>query len=82
MAINIDPYDWVHDAACRDLPTSWWFPGVGESFDLAQSICETCPVRVECLDYALARPELTGIWGGLTDRRRKRMRSKTLAAKR
>lgn len=60
VAVNIDPYDWVHDAACRDLPTSWWFPGLGESFDLAVSICQACPVQVVDVLEADAALDLVG----------------------
>lgn len=81
MAITIEPYDWISDAACRDLPVDWWFPTQGEPFDIGVSICRSCPVQVECGTYALNHPELVGIWGGLTDRGRKRLRADILAAR-
>ena len=67
---------WMDKGACRDYPQSWWFPsrtGVDDSRK-AKMICSTCPVRTECLDYALANGEYHGIWGGSSERQRQRMR--------
>ena len=70
---------WQRAAACRGRERSGAFypPGHHESRDeraererVAKAICEDCPVRVSCLDYALSIHEPFGIWGGLTEHER------------
>jgi len=53
---------WGIDGACRDYPTSWWFTIRRDEIARAKDICAGCPVRVECLEHALARPGLLGMW--------------------
>lgn len=64
--------DWHHQAACKDLPVLLFFPPEGErqpERDLreanAKAVCNTCPVRMRCLEEALQRNDKHGIWGGL-----------------
>lgn len=69
---------WVEDAACRDHPTSWFFPGRGDDLavQVALAICRTCPVRQDCLTDALAREDSqtrSGIVGGMTVSERARL---------
>ena len=45
-----------------------------EKRKIAREVCDTCPVKQECLDYALTHHERFGVWGGLTERERRRMR--------
>ena len=52
-----------------------FFPSVGASSTKAREICSACPVRQECLDFAMADNELTGVWGGTTTQERKRLRT-------
>lgn len=70
--------DWEASAACATVGGDWWFPekdaGRNSAAD-AKRICMGCPVRVECLEYALARPWLEGVWGGLTERSRATLRT-------
>lgn len=49
-------------------------PGPYENQVAAKALCRECPVRNACLDYALTKPEPYGIWGGLNERERKRLR--------
>ena len=66
---------WTAEAACVDHPSSWWFPGPGETNQRALEICGHCPVRIPCLDEAISDPSLDhGIRGGATVRARKVMR--------
>jgi WhiB family redox-sensing transcriptional regulator len=52
-----------------------WFPEQGGSGAEARRICAQCPVRRECLDYAVTQPEvLKGVWGGLTEHERRQSR--------
>ena len=61
-------------AACRGNGCDWWFPTTREAEDAARAVCEPCPVRRECLAYALGAPELSGIWAGTDAVERRRMR--------
>ena len=67
---------WVRQAACAKVPNAdkIFFPGQGESITEAKAICAGCPVREECLDYALRTTQRFGIWGGVTERQRRTMR--------
>lgn len=60
--------DWMNDAACKGYPTSWWYPDKpGRPTDTARAalaICDTCPVRRQCLDHAITNQEVYGLWGG------------------
>ncbi len=69
---------WRADAACSGADASLFFP-CGEDEALAQAakaVCAVCPVREECLQYALATNQSEGVWGGMSagDRRRLRRR--------
>lgn len=75
------PGRWVLRAACRGAPKpDLWFPARGESTREAKAICRSCPVRDACLDYALENCEKFGIWGGYSERERRRMRLARRAA--
>ncbi len=65
---------WHADAACREHPDLSWHPELGESAGPAKAVCSGCLVRDDCRAYALAGPELAGIWGGLSDRERREAR--------
>jgi len=67
------PPHWTHDAACTTHYADLWYPGAGDHAYEAKTICGTCPVRIECLQYALDHTEKWGIWGGLTERERRRL---------
>ncbi len=60
---------WMRKAACRGMKTDVFFPQRGGSSELAKSTCATCPVRVECRDYAERTGTNYGIWGGATLKR-------------
>lgn len=63
---------WMRDALCAEFDIDLWFPGIGQRSDPALQICGRCPVRVECLDEALADESLDhGIRGGQTAQARK-----------
>jgi WhiB family redox-sensing transcriptional regulator len=83
-----DPYIWLASltrrpswhasAACRGSGISAFVGGRGANAAVmarARAICSTCPVTEECLDFALADPDSTGIWGGTTGRQRRAMRA-------
>ena len=65
---------WQSLAACRGTGPDRHFPARGASLVATRALCASCTVRSECLAYALADPDLAGVWGGTTDRERRRMR--------
>lgn len=70
-----NPTGWRHLAACRGLDPELFHPGPGESPAAARAVCCSCPVRAECAEWALfGRVEHHGIWGGLTELDRRRIR--------
>lgn len=77
---------WIADAPCSQADPELFFPEAHESranVALAKRVCAACPVRQECLEWALARGEKFGIYGGLTTTQRRkvsRQRAKDSAA--
>jgi hypothetical protein len=59
-----------------------FFPGRGEPAGPARRICASCPVRQPCLDYAISHAITSGIWGGLTERDRRALRTRHVSAAR
>ena len=75
------PGPWWLNGACRTAPPSIFFIGRGESPAPARQVCASCGVRRRCLEYALdAGDDLKGIWGGETERGRRRLRKERQAA--
>jgi WhiB family transcriptional regulator, redox-sensing transcriptional regulator len=66
--------DWQERALCAQTDPEAFFPEKGGSTREAKRICAGCEVRAECLEYALAHDERFGIWGGLSERERRRLR--------
>jgi WhiB family redox-sensing transcriptional regulator len=73
-ATTADKPAWMALAACDSVNPDLFFPIRGESVSLAKAICAECGVREDCLEYAMARGEKFGIWGGLSGRQRRRIR--------
>jgi WhiB family transcriptional regulator, redox-sensing transcriptional regulator len=65
---------WMVRGACRGMGTEVFITGRGDSTAAAKATCSTCLVQSECLAFAVANPELVGIWGGTSARERARMR--------
>jgi len=65
---------WHADAACREHPEIDFFPSRGQSTASAKKVCAGCLVREECLGAAMHWREKHGIWGGLSERERRRAR--------
>lgn len=73
---------WQDFAGCRGVEQDLFFPERGASTRKAKAICAACEVRTECLDYAIRQGERFGIWGGLSERERRRIRrQRTLVAR-
>jgi len=64
---------WRNRAACRGVDPDIFFPVSEEDAVQSKAICAECPVREACLEYALATRERDGVWGGATERERRRM---------
>jgi WhiB family transcriptional regulator, redox-sensing transcriptional regulator len=65
---------WQERALCAQTDPEAFFPEKGGSTREAKRICLGCEVKDECLDYALAHDERFGIWGGLSERERRRLK--------
>jgi WhiB family redox-sensing transcriptional regulator len=64
---------WRQRAACRGVEPDVFYPVSDEEADIAKTICDQCSVRQPCLEYALANRERDGVWGGATERERRRL---------
>ena len=69
-----DTTDWKARANCMGVDPDLFFPERGMSTREAKEVCRGCVVREDCLEYALANGEKFGIWGGLSERERRRIR--------
>lgn len=66
---------WMDDALCAQADADMFFPeGQGASAAEAKRLCALCPVQDECLSFALEHRLYYGVWGGLTDKQRRRLR--------
>lgn len=82
-----DKLKWQDEAVCASVDTEPWFPDFERQGKVAKSICENCPVKVDCYNYAVENGEINGIWGGVdftirtstaTEADRYRVRGETL----
>jgi WhiB family redox-sensing transcriptional regulator len=68
------PPAWTVGALCAQTDPEAFFPEKGGTTRFAKRICAGCPVRVQCLDYAMETRERFGVWGGLSERERRALR--------
>ena len=66
-------YAWMLQGRCRDVNPGGFFPSDGLGVELAQHVCAECAVKTECLEYALLHHIGDGVWGGRSERERRRM---------
>ncbi len=72
---DADPaLSWQERALCAQTDPEAFFPEKGGSTREAKKVCVSCDVRGDCLEYALAHDERFGIWGGLSERERRRLK--------
>jgi WhiB family transcriptional regulator, redox-sensing transcriptional regulator len=64
---------WMADGNCRNYPPAVFFPSDGVGVDRARRICATCAVTADCLEYALEQHIDHGVWGGCSERERRRI---------
>ena len=67
------PPAWRQKAACRGVDPDIFFPVSDEEAEDAKSICRMCPVQELCLEWAISTREKEGVWGGATERERRRI---------
>jgi WhiB family transcriptional regulator, redox-sensing transcriptional regulator len=65
--------EWMARGKCREVPPAVFFPSDGVGVQAAQKICADCPVAEPCLEYALVNRIDHGIWGGRSERERRRI---------
>ena len=79
--------DWREHAACRDTQPDLFFP-VGttglaiEQIEAAKAVCHECLVRGDCLEFALATNQDSGVWGGTSEEERRKLRKQWLSRRR
>ncbi|WP_432762022.1 WhiB family transcriptional regulator [Saxibacter everestensis] len=69
---------WQDEALCAQTDPEAFFPEKGGSTREAKRVCTTCDVRSECLEYALENDERFGIWGGLSERERRKLKKRAV----
>ncbi|WP_435298368.1 WhiB family transcriptional regulator [Timonella sp. A28] len=69
---------WQERALCAQTDPEAFFPEKGGSTREAKKVCVACDVRAECLEYALANDERFGIWGGLSERERRKLKRRAI----
>ncbi len=73
-----NPLAWQADSLCAQTDPEAFFPEKGGSTRDAKKICGSCEVSSECLEYALENDERFGIWGGLSERERRKLRKRAV----
>jgi WhiB family transcriptional regulator, redox-sensing transcriptional regulator len=81
LMLNVEPIDttadelsWQERALCAQTDPEAFFPEKGGSTRDAKKVCVSCDVRADCLEYALEHDERFGIWGGLSERERRKFK--------
>ena len=65
--------EWMAEGNCSTESPSVFFPSDGVGVEVARRICATCPVKLQCLEYALTNGIDHGVWGGASERERRRI---------
>ncbi len=73
---------WQSRANCMGVDPDLFFPERGSSTREAKEVCRGCVVRQDCLEFAIANGEKFGIWGGMSERERRRVRRERVLAQR
>lgn len=64
---------WRQHSACRGVDPDIFYPASDDEAEVAKAVCAQCPVRQPCLEYALTNRERDGVWGGATEKERRRI---------
>ena len=75
---DVEEMAWQEQALCAQTDPEAFFPEKGGSTREAKRVCLSCEVRPDCLEYALEQDERFGIWGGLSERERRRLKKRAI----
>jgi len=78
IGLEAEGQSWQERALCAETDPEAFFPEKGGSTREAKKICTGCEVKAECLEFALSNDERFGIWGGLSERERRRLRRRAV----
>ena len=84
LTLTLESDEWRRQAACRDTDPDLFFP-VGTTgpaivqIENAKAVCRQCDAQAECLEYAIATNQDSGIWGGTSEEERRKLRKAYLA---
>lgn len=73
MSAAAEEAEWMLEARCREMPPAIFFPSDGVGVEVARRICEECPAKEPCLEYAIRNHIDHGVWGGASERERRRI---------
>ncbi|MEI2640465.1 MAG: WhiB family transcriptional regulator [Microthrixaceae bacterium] len=73
MKAEVLDTNWMAAGNCANKSPDFFFPSDGVGVELARQVCETCPVKMQCLEYTLANRIDHGVWGGTSERERRRI---------
>lgn len=76
---SITEESWRDDALCAQVGGDIFYVDKGESTAPAKAVCAMCAVRLDCLDWAVRNDERWGVWGGLSERERRRLKREIAA---
>ncbi len=81
-ALAVDELSWQDYGSCRGADADLFFPERGASTRKAKAICNECDVKEPCLEFAIVTGEKFGIWGGMSERERRRVRRERIIQRR
>jgi len=73
---------WMSEGDCASQPPEFFFPSDGVGVELAKKVCANCAVKEQCLEYALRNRIDHGVWGGASERQRRRLIKQRRASRR
>lgn len=76
VGVDLGAEEWQERALCAQTDPEAFYPEQGQSAGDAKRVCSLCPVRTECLKYAVEHDEGYGIWGGLSEKERREFRDR------
>ena len=71
---TFDVPDWMDQARCSETDAEAFFPEKGGSTRYAKKVCMACEVRTDCLEWAIATDQRFGVWGGMSERERRKIK--------
>lgn len=78
--LNSSSNAWMAESLCAQVDPELFFPDKGASTKEAKKVCQKCPVTSECLEYAMSSDDRYGVFGGLSERDRRKLRKEARSA--